>query len=131
MTAALANEVLFTVQSPGVANPHVKAGKMRLLGSWGGKRIPTLPDLPTMKEQGYDAEFYIWCALFAPAGLAQDVANRLRAVSRQVVQENDFKRAMDGMNTPIDYREGADFQVFLDADGKRLAEVIRKMGKTQ
>jgi tripartite-type tricarboxylate transporter receptor subunit TctC len=131
MQAALANEVMFTIQSPGVANPHVKSGKFRLLTSWGGKRIPTLPEVPTLKELGYDAEFYIWCALFTPAGVPQDIANRLRTVSRQIVQEADFKQAMAGMNTPIDYREGAEFQKFLDADGARLAQVIRKIGKTQ
>lgn len=131
MKAALANEVMFTIQSPGVADPHVRSGRMRLLGSWGGNRVPSLPDVPTMKEQGYDAEFYIWCALFAPAGVAPAVAEKLRSVSRQIVQEPEFKRAMEGMNTPIDYRDGAEFQAFLDADGKRLAQVIRKMGKTQ
>jgi len=131
MQAALANEVMFTIQSPGVANPHVRSGKFRLLTSWGGKRIATLPEVPTLKELGYDAEFYIWCALFTPAGLPQDIANRLRTVSRQVVQEADFRQAMAGMNTPIDYREGAEFQSFLEADGSRLAKVIRKIGKTQ
>jgi tripartite-type tricarboxylate transporter receptor subunit TctC len=131
MAAALAGEVMITAQSPGVANPHVRSGKMRLLGSWGGKRIATLPEVPTMKEQGFDAEFYIWAGLFAPAGIPQDVAARLRAVSRQVVQEPDFRQAMAGMNTPIDYREGADLQAFLESDGRRLAEVIRRMGKTQ
>ena len=131
MQAALSGEVMFTVQSPGVANPHVRSGKFRLLGSWGGKRASTLPDVPTMKEQGYDAEFYIWAALFAPAGLPPEVGTRLRAVSRQVVQDPDFKRAMTGMNTPIDYREGAEFEAFLEADSARLAQVIRKMGKTQ
>jgi tripartite-type tricarboxylate transporter receptor subunit TctC len=131
MNAALAREVMFTIQSPGVANPHVRSGKMRLLGSWGGKRVASLPEVPTMKEQGYDAEFYIWAALFAPAGLPQEIAARLRAVSRQVVQDPDFTRAMAGMNTPVDYRDGAEFQAFLDADSARLAGVIRKMGKTQ
>ena len=131
MKAALAHEVMFTTQSPGVADPHVRSGKFRLLGSWGGKRIASLPDLPTMKEQGFDAEFYIWCALFTPAGVPPEVANKLREVSRQVAQSPEFKRAMEGMNTPIDYREGADFQTFLDADGKRLAQTIRRMGKTQ
>ena len=131
MSAALGGEVMITAQSPGVANPHVKSGKMRLLGSWGGKPIPTLADVPTMKELGFDAEFYIWAALFAPAALPQEVATRLRSVARQVVQEQDFRRAMQGMNTPIDYREGAEFQTFLDSDSRRLAEVVRKMGKTQ
>jgi len=131
MKAALANEVMFTVQSPGVANPHVRSGKFRLLGSWGGKRIPSLQEVPTMKEQGYDAEFYIWCALFTPAGVPPEVATKLREVSRKVAQDPEFKRAMDGMNTPIDYREGAEFDAFLEADGKRLAQTIRRMGKTQ
>jgi tripartite-type tricarboxylate transporter receptor subunit TctC len=131
MAAALSGEVMITAQSPGVANPHVKSGKFRLLGSWGGKRIPTLPDVPTLREQGYDAEFYIWAALFAPKGLPADIAERLRSVSRQVARDADFGKAMGGMNTPIDYRDGAEFRAFLDADSKRLAEVIRKMGKTQ
>jgi tripartite-type tricarboxylate transporter receptor subunit TctC len=47
------------------------------------------------------------------------------------VQEPELRRTMVGMNTPIDFREGGDFQAFLDADGKRLAQTIRKMGKTQ
>ena len=131
MKAALANEVMFTVQSPGVANPQVRSGKFRLLGSWGGKRIPSLQDVPTMKEHGYDAEFFIWCALFTPAGVPPEVATKLREVSRRVVQDPEFKRAMAGMNTPIDFREGAEFDAFLEADGKRLAQTIRRMGKTQ
>ena len=131
MAAALTGEVMITAQSPGVANPHVKSGKFRLLGSWGGKRIATLPDVPTLREQGYDAEFYIWAALFAPAGIPAEVAERLRTVSRQVASQPEFNKAMAGMNTPIDYRDGAEFRAFLEADSKRLADVVRRMGKTQ
>jgi len=131
MAAALTGEVMITAQSPGVANPHVKSGKFRLLGSWGGKRIATLPGVPTLREQGYDAEFYIWAALFAPAGIPAEVAERLRTVSRQVASQPEFNKAMAGMNTPIDYRDGAEFRAFLEADSKRLADVVRRMGKTQ
>lgn len=131
MVAALGGEVMLTAQAPGVADPHVKSGRMRLLASWGGKRIPSLPDVPTLKEQGIDAEFYIWAALFAPAGISPEIANRLRAVSRQVVKEPAFQTAMSSMNTPIDYRDGAEFEAFLRSDVQRLADVVRKMGKTQ
>lgn len=131
MKAAMANEVMFTIQGPSVAAPHVKGGKFRLLGSWGGKRIPNLPDVPTMKEQGYDAEFYIWAAMFAPAGTPKDVLAKLQQTSRQIVQDPEFKKVMENVNTPIDYRDGAEFQSFLDADSARLEKVIRAMGKTQ
>jgi tripartite-type tricarboxylate transporter receptor subunit TctC len=131
MAALLAGQVNVTAQSPGVANPHVRSGKVRALGSWGAQRVASLADIPTMRESGYDAEFYIWAALFAPAGIPADVRERLTAAARQAVQEQEFLKAMSGMNTPINYKEGRDFEAFLQADGSRLAEVVRKMGKTE
>ena len=68
---------------------------------------------------------------FAPAGIPQDVETKLRETSRKVVQDPEFKRAMQNVNTPIDYRDGKEFQAFLDTDSARLEKVIRKMGKTQ
>ena len=131
MTALLAGETNLGAQSPGVANPHLRAGKIRTLGSWAASRTPALPDVPTMKEQGFDVEFYIWAGVFAPAGLPPDVAARIRTAVRQAVQDPDFKSAMAGINTPIDFREGADFDRFLDTDTQRLAAVVQKMGKTE
>jgi tripartite-type tricarboxylate transporter receptor subunit TctC len=84
-----------------------------------------------MKEQGFDVEFYIWAGVFAPAGLPPDVAARIRAAVREAVLDPEFKTAMANVNTPIDFREGADFDRFLDTDTKRLAAVVQKMGKTE
>ena len=131
MTALLAGETNLGAQSPGVSNPHIKAGKIRVLGSWAGSRTAALPDVATMKEQGFDVEFYIWAGVFAPAGLPPDVAARIRTSVRQAVQDPDFKSAMAGINTPISFLEGAEFDRFLDADTKRLAAVVQKMGKTE
>ena len=131
MVALLAGETNLGAQSPGVSSPHIKSGKIRVLGSWAGTRTPALPDVPTMKEQGFDVEFYIWAGVFAPAGLPPDVAARIRASVRQAVQDPEFKSAMAGINTPISFLEGAEFDRFLDADTKRLAAVVQKMGKTE
>jgi tripartite-type tricarboxylate transporter receptor subunit TctC len=84
-----------------------------------------------MKEQGYDVEFYIWAGVFAPAGLPADVRDRITAAVRASTQDPEFQKAMANVNTPINYKEGRDFDVFLDTDTKRLAEVVRKMGKTE
>ena len=131
MTALLTGEVSITAQSPGVANPHVKGGKVRVLGSWGATRLPLIADVPTMKEQGFDVEFYIWAALFAPAGLPPDLLAKLRTTVRQVVQEPEFRAAMAGMNTPINYMEGGDFDNFIAQDSKRLGRVVKLMGKVE
>jgi tripartite-type tricarboxylate transporter receptor subunit TctC len=131
MTALIAGEVNLTAQSPGVSNPHIKSGKVRVLGSWAAARTPALPDVPTMKEQGYDVEFYIWAGVFAPGGLPADVRDRITVAVRQAVQDPDFQKAMANVNTPINYKEGRDFESFMNADAKRLAEVVQKMGKTE
>jgi tripartite-type tricarboxylate transporter receptor subunit TctC len=131
MAALLANQVNMTPQSPGVANAHVKSGKVRALFSWGAQRVPSIADIPTLRESGYDAEFYIWAGLFAPAGIPAEVRERLVAAARQAVREPEFQKTMAAMNTPIDFREGRDFDAYLRTDGARLAEVVRKMGKTE
>ncbi|HSD40522.1 MAG TPA: tripartite tricarboxylate transporter substrate binding protein [Burkholderiales bacterium] len=131
MTALLAGETNLGAQSPGVSNPHIKSGKIRVLGSWAGSRTAALPDVPTMKEQGYDVEFYIWAGVFAPAGLAPDVRERITGAVRQAAQDPEFVKALANVNTPVNYKEGKDFDAFLETDTKRLAEVVRKMGKTE
>jgi tripartite-type tricarboxylate transporter receptor subunit TctC len=131
MLALLSGEVNVTAQSPGVSHPHIKSGKVRALASWGTKRLPQLADIPTLKERGYDAEFYIWAGVFAPAGVPGEVEAALRKAVRAAVNDADFQRAMAGVNTPIQHLEGTEFEVFLKSDGDRLAGVVRKMGKTQ
>jgi tripartite-type tricarboxylate transporter receptor subunit TctC len=131
MTALLAGETNLGAQSPGVSDPHIRSGKIRVLGSWAGTRTASLPNVPTMKEQGFDVEFYIWAGVFAPAGLPPEVRERLTAAVRQSAQDPEFVKSLANVNTPVNYKEGKEFDVFLDTDTKRLAEVVRKMGKTE
>jgi len=131
MVALLQGEVDVTAQSPAVAHPHIQAGKVRALASWGGTRLPQIADIPTLKERGLDAEFYIWAGVFAPAGLPPEVETKLRNAVRSAVKDPDFQKAMTNVNTPIQYQDAPEFAAFVKSDAARLAQVVRKMGKTQ
>ena len=131
MAALLGNEVGFTAQSPGVAAPHLNAGKARLLGSWAGERTKALPDTPTMKEQGFDVEFYIWAGVFAPAGVPQPILERISDAVRKAAHDPEFVNAMATRDTPVRYLEGKAFDEFLASDTDRLKTVVEKMGKLQ
>jgi tripartite-type tricarboxylate transporter receptor subunit TctC len=132
MTAILGGHVDALASGPAVVIPHIKSGKLRALAGWGERRVAAMPEVPTFKELGYpDAEFYIWAGLFAPKGTPEPVLARLREATRAAVADADFKAAMDKLQTPIAFKQGDEFQRFFDADAKRLAEGVRKVGRVE
>jgi tripartite-type tricarboxylate transporter receptor subunit TctC len=131
ITALLGGHVDALATGPGTVVQHIRAGKLRALASWGDKRLESMPDLPTMKELGYDAEFYIWSGLFAPAGTPAPAMAKLREAARDAVRDPQFKTAMATIETPIHYLDAPEFQKFWDNDAKRLAKVVQKIGRVE
>lgn len=132
LTAILGGHVDALASGPAVVLPHIKAGKLRPLAGWGDKRVPALPDVPTFKELGYaEAEFYIWAGLFAPKGMPDPVLARLRDALRMAMGDAEFKSAMDRMQTPIAFKQGEEFRRFFEADARRLAEGVRRVGRIE
>ena len=67
---------------PSTVIQHVKAGTVRVLASWGDHRLASLPDVPTLSESGFNAVFFQWSGLFAPAGTPAPVLAKLRDAAR-------------------------------------------------
>jgi len=131
VTALLGGQVDALASGPGPVVQHIKAGKLRALATWGAKRHPALPDVPTLNELGVDNEFYIWAGLYAPAGTPEAVMRPLRDAVRQAVNDPQFKRSMESSGQPIQYLDSAEFKVFLDKDAKKMAEVVKAIGKIE
>ena len=131
VNALLGGQVEALASGPAAAIGQIKGGKMRALAAWSDKRLALMPDLPTFKELGYDAEFYIWAGVFAPAATPQPILARLREAVRAAVNDPDFKAAMDKVGTPISYLDAPEFQKFWDYDAKRLAVALEKIGKVE
>ena len=130
-TAVLGGHAAMWPSPPALALPHVKAGKMRPLASWGATRLASFPDVPTFRELGYDMEYYIWTGLFAPRGTPPAAVKVLREATRLAVQDPDFRNAMEKAQTPIAYQDADEFRAFWDADAARLAAVIKKIGRIE
>ncbi|MBF8287720.1 MAG: hypothetical protein HW381_828 [Candidatus Rokubacteria bacterium] len=129
--AVLGGHALLWASPPALAAPHIAAGKMRALATWGATRLAAFPDVPTLRELGYDVEYYIWTGLFAPRGIPAGVLQTLRDATRRAVQDDEFKAAMDKAKTPIAYQDADEFKAFWDVDAKRIASVIQFIGKTE
>src|SRR5262249_6870093 len=94
-TAVLGKHAQIWPSPPALALPPVKAGKMRVLATYGATRLASFPDVPTLKELGYDVEYYLWAGLFAPKGIPAAAHKSLREAVRQAVQDPEFKNAME------------------------------------
>jgi tripartite-type tricarboxylate transporter receptor subunit TctC len=131
ITTLLGGHVDLTAGGPAAITPHVKAGKLRPLASWGPKRHEGYPDVPTFKELGYDIEYLIWAGLFAPKATAEPVLKTLRDTARKAVEDGEFRGMMAKVNSPVHYLDAPDFQKFWMADAKRLAQVVKVVGKVE
>jgi tripartite-type tricarboxylate transporter receptor subunit TctC len=129
LTALLGGQVHALASGPAPAAAQMKAGKVRALASWSSERLPLLPEIPTFKELGYDAEFYIWSGVFAPAATPTPVLDRLRAVVREAANSPDFKATMEKVQTPVAYLDAPAFRTYWERDAARLKVALEKIGK--
>jgi tripartite-type tricarboxylate transporter receptor subunit TctC len=78
MNATVSGEVHFAIPAFPTAVPHVKSGRLRIIGVTGTERTTVMPDVPTVAEAGVPGyEFVIWFGVFAPAGTPRDIVMRL------------------------------------------------------
>jgi tripartite-type tricarboxylate transporter receptor subunit TctC len=131
VTALLGGQVEALASGPAAAVGQIKGGKMRALASWSDKRLDMLPDVPTLKELGYDAEFYIWSGVFAPAATPSSVLTKLRQAVREAANAPEFRGAMEKVSTPVSYLDAPEFAKYWERDARRLAVAVEKIGKVE
>jgi tripartite-type tricarboxylate transporter receptor subunit TctC len=131
VVALLGGNVEALSTGPSTIMGHVKAGKIRVLATWGESRHPALPDVPTLKELGYDAQFSQWTGIFVPAGTPEPIVAKLREAAHAAAEDPVFQSALAKVETPIQYLDQPQFRAFWDRDAKKLADVVHKIGKVE
>jgi tripartite-type tricarboxylate transporter receptor subunit TctC len=127
--AILGNNAQVTTQSVSATLPHIKAGKLRPLAVFSATRSKSLPDVPTLKELGFDVEYYLWVGIFAPKDTPGEIVTTLRAAIGKAAQSDQFKTALANAGQELAYLDGPDFQKFWDIDGRRTDEAVISIGR--
>jgi tripartite-type tricarboxylate transporter receptor subunit TctC len=129
LNAILGNNVQVLVSSIAAANAQAKAGKLKALACFSSKRAASMPDVPTMKELGYDIEFSLWVGLFAPKGTPDAIVQKLRTGAKQAVAAPVFGKAIDNLGDVVAYLDQPAFAKFWDEDAKRVEAAVHSIGK--
>ncbi|MCC6472427.1 MAG: tripartite tricarboxylate transporter substrate binding protein [Burkholderiales bacterium] len=125
--ALIAGEVHVNTNSPGVLLPHVKAGKVRLLSVvTNGERFAPLPQVPTLREQGYDLDFRNWVAVFLPAKAPEAIIRRWNSEVNRLVKDPAWTaRYFQPMALTPTGGTVEEFLAFMKRDLAQSAELVK------
>ena len=131
VVALLGGQIDAVSSGPATVLQQVKAGKLRVLGHWGTAQLGALPEVPALKDSGFAAEYAQWSGLFIPAATPEPIAQRLRTAARNAAQDARVKEVILGAGSPILFQDSADFEKYVQADARRMAEVVKRIGKVE
>jgi len=127
----LGGQVDALATGPATIVQHVQAGKVRALAHWGNGRLSTLPDVPSLKELGMPIDFAQWAGLFVPADTPEPVVARLREAARAAGNDPKVREVLLKAGSPVLYQDAPDFQKYVDTDAKKMADVVKRIGKLE
>lgn len=126
--ALLGGNVDVAIGNPGDFMELYKAGKVRLIGVFSPERLVTLPDVPTVKEQGIDATYELTRGFVAPKGIpAEDVAILEKAI-QAYMKTSEWKNYVTENNLTEKYLSGPEFLKFLEDSTTMHTQILQEMG---
>ena len=107
---------------------NIKGGKLKALGVASEKRIPELPNVPTMKEAGAPMVANAWYGVMLPAGAPKDVTDKLNAAFNKVLKDPEVRKNLQGIGAQVDGGSVADFTKFSQSEIKRYEGIVKMSG---
>ena len=108
--------------------PHVKSGKLRLLGVTEAKRSALMPDVPTVGETLPGYELGVWYGAFGPPGMPAELVTKLNAEINKAMAIPEVRSRMDAIGVELVRGSPQEFATVLRSDADRYGKVIRELG---
>jgi tripartite-type tricarboxylate transporter receptor subunit TctC len=122
----LGNQVQLFFPSTAEALPLAKSGKIRLLGVTSEERLPTLPDVPTMKELGF-AQFNprLWFAFLAPASTPPNIVSGLHDAFAKAAMDPSIRERLTALGFAMEVKDPAAVSAFMKSEAGRWGKVVK------
>ena len=112
-----------------VSAQHIRAGKLKALAAGSPRRLPQLPETPTLIEQGLGgADVDMWYGLFAPKGTPPETIDRLNRETAAILGAADAREVFEAQGLIPATSTPAEFAEIVVRDKARWAEVVAKRG---
>jgi len=127
--AAVAGHTQISCTSLPPALTHVKGGRVRPIAVTGAQRSPALPGVPTVNEQGFSGfDDLTWTGFFAPAGMPQDLVNRINSDLTRALASPDVRERLAQLGLEWKPNTPAEFAAFLRGEVPKWAKAVKDSG---
>jgi tripartite-type tricarboxylate transporter receptor subunit TctC len=130
-TALAGGHLMIGGGHPSEVIPHIKSGRFKALAVVLPQRDPTLPNVPTLKEQGFDVA--TWGSIkgvAAPAGTPKEVVKYIEENIKKICNDPEFLKTMANLNQPVMYQGSEEFTKFIKQATADYAKLIKQLNIT-
>jgi tripartite-type tricarboxylate transporter receptor subunit TctC len=117
----------FANQFPSTSIPLYRGKKLRILAVQSDRRLKSIPEIPTVKELGLDAEFYAWVGIYAPKGTPMDIVKKLREVTVAVAKEKSFIDTIENTGDEVYFRNGDELAKYMDHESEMFSKIYKQI----
>ena len=124
----ISGQITMNFSSLPPAVSQIKGGNLKALAVTGNKRVKSLPDVPTLKEQGIDVVVTSWQGLFAPAKTADAILDKIEKATKEAMKNPKWEEALarDGLEQPPE-RTRAEFTKFVADEHAFWGKTLKKL----
>jgi putative tricarboxylic transport membrane protein len=126
ITALLGGHVQFVIANTNEVLSYVQAGQMRILGV--SDKIDAFPDVPTLREQGFDLTIADWRLVVAPPDIPQEAQDYYIDLLKRTVETDDWKEYAAKNSLVADWKNQDEIKTMLDETAERYGELSERMG---
>ena len=108
--------------------PHLKSGRLRLLATSGPERAPFTPDVPTLKEQGYNIAVREWYGFFLPGKASAETRRRAAAYLKPALASQDVIDSLAQVGMEVRSSTPDELAAWLKADAEQWRGIVKEIG---
>jgi len=131
VTALVGRHIEAVSVSPAEVRGQVETGNLKILAIMTDERLPDFPDVPTMKESGYDVSIGTWRGLAVPKNTPEDVRVILHEAFKKGMDSAEFCKFAANSGYKLAYLNGEDWAKELRRSSIEVANIMKKLGKAK
>jgi tripartite-type tricarboxylate transporter receptor subunit TctC len=128
LTDTLGGQVDLLITTTSIVTPFIRAGQLKPLGVMAEARVPQLPEIPTMRESGFDVVSYFWTAMMAPAGTPAAIVTKLNGAINTALASEAVRDAILKLSSQPKGGTPDDLAKLTAAEVPKWARVVKQSG---